>query len=86
MERDPLTPEMEALWRRLWQLWQDADEADVILDTSRLEDLEAEIPALKGRVKTGIAYLQRAHYIQYRMGVGEDSLEPVVYDVYEPRG
>ncbi|WP_166396867.1 hypothetical protein [Rubrobacter marinus] len=50
-----------------------------------MESLEAEIPALEGRIKTALAYLQRAYYIQYRSGVGEDGIEPILYDVYEPR-
>jgi hypothetical protein len=50
-----------------------------------LGDLEDEIPDLRGRVKTALAYLQRARYIQYRSGVGEDGLEPILFDVYEPR-
>jgi hypothetical protein len=85
MEREPLTPEAEALWRRLWEIWQLNDEEDVILDPATLGDLEAEIPTLSGRVKTALAYLQRARYIQYRSGVGEDGLEPILFDVYEPR-
>ena len=85
MEREPLSPETEALWRSLWGLWQDNDEEDVILDSSALADIEEEIPDLRGRVKTALAYLQRARYIQYRSGVGEDGLEPILYDVYEPR-
>ena len=85
MEREPLSAEAEALWRRLWEIWQDNDEDDVILGSSELQDLEDEIPSLGGRVKTALAYLQRARYIQYRTGVGEDGLEPVLYDVYEPR-
>ncbi|MBX6763733.1 MAG: hypothetical protein K6T51_13970 [Rubrobacteraceae bacterium] len=84
-EREPLTPETEALWRRLWEMWQENDEDDVILDSSRLEDLEDEIPELEGRIKTALAYLQRARYIQYRTGVSEGELTPVVFDVYEPR-
>ncbi len=84
MEREPLSPEAEALWRRLWEIWQENDEEDVILDSARLGELEAEIPALGGRVKTALAYLQRARYIQYRSGVGEDGLEPILFDVYEP--
>jgi hypothetical protein len=86
MEREPLSPEAEALWRRLWEIWQENDEEDVILDSATLGDLEAEIPTLSGRVKTALAYLQRARYIQYRSGVGEDGLEPILFDVYEPRG
>jgi hypothetical protein len=84
MEREPLSPEAEALWRRLWEIWQENDEEDVILDPATLGDLEAEIPTLSGRVKTALAYLQRARYIQYRSGVGEDGLEPILFDVYEP--
>ncbi len=85
MEREPLSPETEALWRRLWEIWQDNDEEDVILDSFTLGDLEDEIPDLRGRMKTALAYLQRARYIQYRSGVGEDGLEPILFDVYEPR-
>lgn len=85
MEREPLSPESEALWRRLWEIWQDNDEDDVILDSSELSDLEDEIPSLEGRIKTALAYLQRARYVQYRTGVGDDGLEPILYDVYEPR-
>ena len=85
MEREPLSPESDALWRRLWEIWQDNDEDDVILDSSKLSDLEDEIPGLQGRIKTALAYLQRARYVQYRTGVGDDGLEPVLYDVYEPR-
>ncbi len=84
MEREPLSPEADALWRRLWELWQDNDEEDVILDSGRLRDLEEESPELEGRIKTALAYLQRARYIQYRSGVGEDGIEPILYDVYEP--
>ena len=85
MEREPLSPESDALWRRLWEIWQDNDEEDVILDSDKLADLEEDIPELSGRVKTALAYLQRARYIQYRSGVGEDGIEPILYDVYEPR-
>ena len=85
MEREPLSPEADALWRRLWEIWQENDEDDVILDAGKLSDLEEEIPSLRGRVKTALAYLQRARYVQYRSGVGEDGLEPILYDVYEPR-
>ena len=85
MEREVLPPENEALWRKLWELWQDNDEDDVILDSPRLEEISDEIPALEGRVRTALAYLQRARYIQYRSGVGEDGIEPILYDVYEPR-
>jgi hypothetical protein len=85
MQRDPLSPELDALWRRLWEEWQDNNEEDVILDSAKLQEIEAEIPALEGRLKTALAYLQRAYYIQYRSGVGEEGLEPILYDVYEPR-
>ena len=85
MQREPLSPELDALWRRLWLLWQDNDEEDVVLDPTKLEEIEAEIPTLEGRVKTALAYLQRARYVQYRTGVGDDGIEPVLYDVYEPR-
>ncbi len=85
MEREPLSPETEALWYRLWEIWQDNDEEDVVLDSVTVGDLEEEIPALSGRIKTALAYLQRARYIQYRTGVGEDGLEPILFDVYEPR-
>lgn len=85
MEREPLSPELDTLWRRLWLMWQNNDEEDVILDSARLEEIEAEIPALEGRLKTAIAYLQRAYYIQYRSGVGDEGIEPILYDVYEPR-
>ena len=85
MEREPLSTEADALWRRLWEIWQDNDEEDVILDSGTLGDLEDEIPNLRGRMKTALAYLQRARYIQYRSGVGENGLEPILYDVYEPR-
>jgi hypothetical protein len=85
MQREPLTPELDTLWRKLWEEWQNNNEEDVILDAEKLEDIEADIPDLKGRVKTTLAYLQRAYYIQYRSGVGVDGIEPILYDVYEPR-
>ena len=85
MEREPLSPEAEALWRALWEIWQENAEEDVILDSMTLGDLEDEIPDLRGRMKTALAYLQRARYIQYRSGVGDDGLEPILFDVYEPR-
>jgi len=85
MEREPLTPETETLWRRLWEIWQENDEEDVVLDSMILGELEDEIPDLEGRMKTALAYLQRARYIQYRSGVGEEGLEPILFDVYEPR-
>ena len=85
MQREPLTPELDTLWRKLWEEWQNNNEEDVILDAEKLEDIEADIPDLKGRVKTTLAYLQRAYYIQYRSGVGVGGIEPILYDVYEPR-
>jgi hypothetical protein len=85
MQREPLIPELDALWRRLWEEWQDNDEEDLVLDAEKLEEIENDIPDIKGRVKTALAYLQRAYYIQYRSGVGEDGIEPILYDVYEPR-
>ena len=85
MQREPLTPELDTLWRRLWEEWQNNNEEDVILDAEKLEDIEADIPDLKGRVRTTLAYLQRAYYIQYRSGVGVEGIEPILYDVYEPR-
>ena len=85
MEREPLSPELDALWRRLWSEWQNNDEEDIVLDTAKLEEIEAEVPALEGRLKTALAYLQRAYYIQYRSGVGDEGIEPILYDVYEPR-
>jgi hypothetical protein len=69
----------------LWEAWQNNDEEDLVLDAGRLEDLADGIPELEGRMKTALAYLQRAYYIQYRSGVGEDGIEPILYDVYEPR-
>ena len=56
-----------------------------MLDSVKLEELEDEIPALKGRIKTALAYLQRARYVQYHSGVGGGGIEPILYDVYEPR-
>jgi hypothetical protein len=85
MQREPLSPEFDALWRRLWKEWQNNNEEDIVLDLSKLEEIEADIPALKGRLRTALAYLQRAYYIQYRSGVGESGIEPILYDVYEPR-
>ena len=85
MERQPLTPETETLWHRLWEIWRENEEEDVVLDSTTLADLEEEIPELRNRVKTALAYLQRARYIQYRSGVGEEGLEPILFDVYEPR-
>jgi hypothetical protein len=85
MEREPLTPEAETLWRRLWEIWQENDEEDVVLEPAILDELGEEIPELRDRTKTALAYLQRARYIQYRSGVGEEGLEPILFDVYEPR-
>ena len=84
MEREPLSPELDELWRRLWEEWQGNDVEDIVLDSARLEKLEEEIPALEGRIKTALAYLQRARYVQYHSGVGGGGIEPVLYDVYEP--
>jgi hypothetical protein len=83
--REPLSPELDALWHRLWDEWQANHEEDVVLDAGKLEEIEVAVPELKGRLKTALAYLQRAYYIQYRSGVGKDGLEPILYDVYEPR-
>jgi hypothetical protein len=85
MERESLPPESEALWRALWELWQNNDEDDVIIDATQVDELEDEIPSLEGRMKTALAYLQRARYIQYRSGVSDDGIEPILYDVYEPQ-
>ena len=85
MQREPLSPELDALWRKLWEEWQNNEEEDVVLNAGKLEEIEAGIPALEGRIKTALAYLQRAYYIQYRSGVGDTGIEPVLYDVYEPR-
>jgi hypothetical protein len=85
MQREPLSPELDTLWRRLWEEWQDNAEEDVILDPQKLGEIESEVPELNGRVKTSLAYLQRANYIQYRSGVGDEGIEPILYDVYEPR-
>ena len=84
MQREPLSPELDSLWRLLWQEWQGNDEEDVILDSGKLSEIEASVPELQGRIKTALAYLQRAYYIQYRSGVGEEGIEPILYDVYEP--
>jgi hypothetical protein len=85
MQREPLSPELDALWRKLWEEWQNNEEEDVVLNAGKLEEIEAGIPALEGRIKTALAYLQRAYYIQYRSGVGDTGIEPILYDVYEPR-
>ena len=83
MEREPLSPEAEALWLRLWELWQENAEEDVILDSAELGDLEDAIPGIEGRVKTVLAYVQRARYVQYGSAVGEVGIEPILFDVYE---
>lgn len=85
MQREPLSPELDTLWRALWEEWQANGEEDVLLGPEKLAEMERDIPALEGRIKTALAYLQRAYYIQYRTGVGEEGIEPVLYDVYEPR-
>jgi hypothetical protein len=51
MEREPLSSEADALWRRLWEIWQDNDEEDVVLDSTELAELEEEIPGLENRMK-----------------------------------
>ena len=85
MERESLPPESESLWLALWELWQNNDEDDIIIDATQVDELEDEIPSLEGRMKTALAYLQRARYIQYRSGVSDDGIEPILYDVYEPQ-
>lgn len=84
MERETLAPDEERLWRKLWSLWQDNDEDDVIIDSSKIEEIEAEIPGLGGKVRTSLAFLQRTRYIQYRSGFSDGAIEPILYDVYEP--
>ena len=85
MQREPLSPELDSLWRLLWKEWQDNDEEDVVLDSGKLAEIESSVPELQGRIKTALAYLQRAYYIHYRSGVGEEGIEPILYDVFEPR-
>ena len=43
MEREPLSPESDALWRRLWEIWQDNDEEDVILDSGSSDGTAAVV-------------------------------------------
>ncbi|CAN5797883.1 hypothetical protein BH23ACT11_BH23ACT11_24130 [soil metagenome] len=57
---------------------------DEILDASKVDEIEGAVTALEGRIRTALAYLQRARYIQYRSGVGDEGIEPILYDVYEP--
>lgn len=85
MERETLPPDEEALWRKLWDMWQAEDEEDVIVDSSKIENIESDIPNLEGKVRTSLAFLQRTRYIQYRSGFSDGAIEPVLYDVYEPQ-
>lgn len=84
MERETLPQDEERLWRKLWELWQEAEEEDVIIDSSKIEEVEEEIPNLGGKVRTSLAFLQRTRYIQYRSGFSDGAIEPILYDVYEP--
>ena len=84
MERETLPPDEERLWRKLWELWQHNDEEDVIIDSSKIEEIEEEIPNLEGKVRTSLAFLQRTRYIQYRSGFSDGAIEPILYDVFEP--
>lgn len=84
MERETLPPDEDRLWRKLWELWQDQNEEDVIIDSSKREEIEKEIPNLDGKVRTSLAFLQRTRYIQYRSGFSDGAIEPVLYDVLEP--
>ncbi|WP_047866464.1 hypothetical protein [Rubrobacter aplysinae] len=84
MERETLPQDEERLWRKLWDLWQEADEEDVIIDSSKREEIEEEIPSLESRVRTSLAFLQRTRYIQYRSGFSDGAIEPILYDVLEP--
>jgi len=86
MEREALPPDENSLWLKLWELWQAEDEEDVILDSSKVAEIEGEIPNLTGKVRTSLAFLQRTRYIQYRSGFSDGAIEPVLYDVYEPEG
>ena len=43
MEREPLSSEADALWRRLWEIWQDNDEEDVVLDSTELAHIVFEL-------------------------------------------
>lgn len=84
MEREALPTDEDRLWRKLWELWQAADEEDVIIDSSKREEIEEEIPNLGGKVRTSLAFLQRTRYIQYRSGFSDGAIEPVLYDVLDP--
>jgi hypothetical protein len=84
VERETLPKDEERLWRRLWDLWQEANEEDVIIDSSKIEDIEEEIPNLQDKVRTSLAFLQRTRYIQYRSGFSDGAIEPILYDVLEP--
>lgn len=85
MDREALPSDEAALWRKLWEMWQANDEEDVIIDSSRTEEIEEEIPNLEGKVRTSLAFLQRTRYIQYSSGISDGAIEPVLYDVYEPQ-
>lgn len=85
MERETLPTDEERLWRKLWELWQAHEEEDVIIDSSKIEEIEDEIPNLAGKVRTSLAFLQRTRYIQYRSGFSDGAIEPILYDVYEPQ-
>jgi hypothetical protein len=84
VERETLPKDEERLWRKLWDLWQEAGEEDVIIDSSKREEIEGEVPNLEGKVRTSLAFLQRTRYIQYRSGFSDGAIEPVLYDVLEP--
>ena len=85
MDREALPPDEDALWRKLWQMWQDNDEEDVVIDSSKTSEIEDEIPNLEGKVRTSLAFLQRTRYIQYSSGISDGAIEPVLYDVHEPQ-
>lgn len=84
MERETLPPDEEKLWHKLWELWQENDEEDVIIDSPKIEEIEEDIPNLGSKVRTSLAFLQRTRYIQYRSGFSDGAIEPILYDVYEP--
>lgn len=84
MERETLPPDEARLWHKLWELWQENDEEDVIIDSPKIEEIEEDIPNLGGKVRTSLAFLQRTRYIQYRSGFSDGAIEPILYDVYEP--
>ena len=85
MEREPLPPRQSALAQAVGDLaGQRRGGRDPRLLRTR-RSWKTRSPDLEKRMKTALAYLQRARYIQYRSGVGEEGLEPILYDVYEPR-